>query len=140
MNISMQANAAEVLERSLAVEDRLEAERERQVLERLGAEVAAGRLGVSGIEPVLAALSDDRVDTLVIPFGLSLPGNRCLTCGRLTVSQGRCPKCGGPLEAVPDVVEDALAAALRLGSRVEILSFVENGGADKQEIGALLRF
>ena len=134
----MHATAAEVLERSIAIEERLEAEREQQVLERLRGEVGAGRHAVEGLEPVLAALNEARVDTLVVPFGLSLPGKRCTPCGRLAAHGERCPTCGGALEDVPDVVESALAAALRQSSRIETLSFVGNGGG--QEIGALLRF
>jgi peptide chain release factor subunit 1 len=140
MSISMQASTAEVLERSLAVEERLEAERERQVVERLHAEDSAGRQAVIGADRVLRALNDSRVETLVVPFGLSLPGKRCVGCGRLAIDDGRCSVCGGRLEAVPDVVESAVAAALRQGSRIETLSFLDDGEVQKQEIGALLRF
>jgi len=137
-NLSMVATPAEVLERSLAVEERLEAERERKVLERLRAEVGARRQAVMGLEPVLTALNDGRVDTLVIPFGLSLPGKRCTSCGRLAAQGGRCATCGGALEDVPDVVEGALEAALLQSSRVETLTLIDEGKA--LEIGALLRF
>jgi hypothetical protein len=43
------------------------------------------------------------------------------------------------LEQVPDVVDAAVAGAMRQGSRVEILSFLEPGETPT-DIGALLRF
>ena len=138
--LSMQASTAEVLERSLAVEERLEAEREQRVLERLHAEHSAGRQGVIGVEPVIEALNYGRVETLVVPFDLSLPGERCVNCGSLALEGSKCPVCGGRLEPVPDVVESAVAAALRQGSRIETLTFAGNGEGRKREFGALLRF
>jgi len=138
--LSMQANAAEVLERSLAVEEQVEAERERQTLEHVRAEAAAGRQGVIGLDRVLGALNDWRVETLVVPFGLSLAGKRCRECGRLATHGTHCATCGGTLEPVPDIAESAVAAALRQGSRVEILSMITNGNGQEQEVGALLRF
>ncbi|MGH2572930.1 MAG: Vms1/Ankzf1 family peptidyl-tRNA hydrolase [Actinomycetota bacterium] len=133
------ASADEVLERSLAVEEEVEAQRERQVLERLTAEARAGRHGVTGLEPVLDALNDGRVDTLVVPFGLSREGARCASCGRLAVDGAACPTCGGTLERVHDVVESAVAAALRQRSRVETLTMAtDTDGAS--DIGALLRY
>ena len=140
VSLSMQATDAEVLERSLAVEEQLEARREQQVVERLRAEASARRNAVIGLDPVLGALSDGRVETLVVPFGLTLPGKGCVECGRLVVEAERCPVCGGRLEPVPDVVESAVEAALRQGSRIETLSFIGGNNGQQQEIGALLRF
>jgi peptide chain release factor subunit 1 len=138
--LPMIASAGEVLERSLAVEESLEAAREREVLARVVAESRAGREAVLGLQPVLDALSEGRVDTLVVPFGLVEPGWRCSSCGRLTLAEGPCTTCGGRLQRVPDVAESALEAALRQGSRVETLSMTPPEDGERQEIGALLRF
>jgi hypothetical protein len=47
--------------------------------------------------------------------------------------------CGGPTEPVMDVVESAVAKALRQSSRVETLT-VMNGEGALTDVGALLRF
>ena len=134
------ANINEVLEKSLQVEEELEARREREMVERVTAEAAAGRNGVTGLEPVLAALNDARVETLVVPFGLSSEGVRCTSCGWLGLHGSTCPVCGASTEPVPDVVESAVAKALQEGSRVESLTLVDGDGAPPFDIGALLRF
>jgi peptide chain release factor subunit 1 len=137
ITLPMTATAAEVLEKSLAVEEEIEKARERQVLRRLAAEAAAGR-SVMGLSRVLHALNEERVDTLVVPFGLSAPGARCAS-GHLAAKGRRCGICQARLEPVRDVVDDAVAGAMRQGSRVEILSLLEPEETPK-DIGALLRF
>jgi peptide chain release factor subunit 1 len=138
VTLPMTATAAEVLDRSLQVEEEVEARREREVVEKVTAEAAAGRQAVIGLEPVLAALNDSRIDTLVVPFGVAAEGVKCTRCGWLGTSGTRCRACGGPTERVVDVVESAVAKAIRQSSRVETLSNWE--GREKAEVGALLRF
>lgn len=148
VTLAMTASPAEVLQKSLAVEEAVEAERERRVVERVRAEAAAGRQAVTGLPKVIEALNDGRVDTLVVPFGAEAEGYRCTSCGRLAVADGTCNVCGGIRERLPDVIESAVAAALRQSSRVETLSFTAgNGrsgdgqnGRDGDVIGALLRY
>jgi len=141
IHLPMTANAQEVLDRSLQVEERVEAERERGVLERLVAESAAGRHGVMGLAGVLGALNEGRVDTLIVPFGFSAEGMRCMKCGRLSLGGRTCNVCGGALESVKDLVDHAVAAALQQGARVETLTMLNNGpGGGHHGIGALLRF
>jgi peptide chain release factor subunit 1 len=139
ITLPMTATSAEVLEKSLAVEEDIEKARERQVVRRLEAETGSGRNGVIGLSPVLHALNEERVDTLVVPFGLSAPGARCSEYGHLAAGGRRCGICQGRLEPVRDVVDDAVASAMRQGSRVEILSLLEPEETAK-DIGALLRF
>lgn len=135
----LSASVNEVLERSLAVEERIEAERERKVVERVRAEAAAGRQGVTGLEGVLRALNEGRVETLVVPLGTTHEGARCVACGRLALEGSTCATCGGDLERVADVVESAVAAALRQSSRVETLTMA-NDVAGARDVGALLRY
>ncbi len=139
VTLPMTASAAEVLEKSLAVEEDIEKARERAILETVTAETSAGRTGLAGLGPVLHALNEGRVDTLVVPFGLSVPGAQCSACGRLATAGSVCSTCGGGLEAVPDVVESAVASAMRQSSRVEILSLLEPEEI-AHDIAALVRF
>jgi peptide chain release factor subunit 1 len=136
----MTASSADVLAKSLSVEEGVEAERERATLQSLRAEAAAGRQAVIGLDPVLAALGDDRVDTLVVPFGVSHKGVRCTVCGRLALDGERCATCGNPTEPVADIVESAVASALRQGALLETLSVIDLNGEGEREVGALLRF
>jgi peptide chain release factor subunit 1 len=140
VTLPMAANLNDVLEKSLQVEEEIEVRREREIVEQVSAEAGAGRSGVTGLEPVLAALNDGRVDTLVVPFGFSSAGVRCPSCGWLGLHGSVCPMCGSTAEPAPDVVESGVAKALEQGSRVQSLTLV-NGDADRPfDVGALLRF
>jgi len=139
VTLPMTASAADVLQKSLGVEENIEKARERAILETVTAETSAGRTGIAGLGRVLHALNEGRVDTLVVPFGLSVPGAQCSDCGRLATSGSVCSTCGGGLEAVPDVVESAVATAMRQSSKVEILSLLEPEETT-HDVSALLRF
>jgi peptide chain release factor subunit 1 len=140
VTLPMVANLNDVLEKSLQVEEKIEVRREREVVERVVAETGARRNGVTGLEPVLAALNDGRVDTLVVPFGFSSAGMHCPSCGWLGLHGSPCPVCGSATEQVPDIVESGVAKALQQGSRVESLTLA-NGDRDRPfDVGALLRF
>jgi hypothetical protein len=65
---------------------------------------------------------------------------RCSSCGRLALEGETCVTCGGELDGVPDVVESAVASALRQSTRVESLSVIGLDQAGEQDVGALLRF
>jgi peptide chain release factor subunit 1 len=128
----------EILERSLELDEELERAREREAVERLRAG-ASGGAAVLGIDAVLAALWEARVEELVLDGDLRFEGSACGACGRLAASGGRCSACGSRTTSVPDVVEAGVALALRQGSRVETL--VEDGLLhDAGGIGAYLRF
>jgi peptide subunit release factor 1 (eRF1) len=139
INLPMTVSAADVLQRSLQLEEELERERERATVDRLKADAGAGRQAVTGLPETLRALGENRVGTLVMAFEFHAPGHECPSCGRLSIRGGRCEACGSETRQVPDVAESAVAQALRQGCRVETVtgetSLQEAGG-----IGALLRF
>jgi peptide chain release factor subunit 1 len=133
------ANVNGVLEKSLQIEEEMETRREREIVERVMAEAAAGRSAATGLGPVLEAVNLVRVDTLVISFRFSSQGVQCTSCGWLALEGATCPTCGNPMEPVADMVERAVAKALQQGSRVESLTMV-TGNALPFDVGALLRF
>lgn len=138
ITLPMTASTLEVHARTLQVEEDLEREAERSMVQRLAEGTAAGT-AVTGLSDTLAALSEGRIGTLAVRLDLQAPGARCEGCGRLSDDAGgRCPVCGGRARAIPDVVELAVAAAYRQGCRVETV--VTDGLADLGGIGALLRF
>jgi peptide chain release factor subunit 1 len=139
INLPVTTSATEVLERSLQLEEELEHERERETVDRLKADAAAGRQAVMGLSDTLRALGDNRAATLIVAFDLHVPGHECSNCGRLSEKGGRCETCGAEPHPVRDVVESAVAQAVRQGCRVETVT----GETSLQEIdgiGALLRF
>jgi peptide chain release factor subunit 1 len=137
--LPMTASAREVLDRSLELDEKLEAKREREEAERLLEAVAARRGAVGGLDGVLDAVWETRAGELLVDDELRHPGSVCSTCGRLASTNGACSACRGRTEAVPDVVETGVAVALRQGCRIETITqdglLAEVGG-----IGAFLRF
>jgi peptide chain release factor subunit 1 len=139
VHLPITASGAEVLERSLQIEEDVEREAEREAVGRLVAEAGSGRRGVAGLRPVLRALGESRAGTLVVAAELHAPGVVCSDCGRLAERGRRCGACGGDLHDVPDVVEAAVAQAFRQGAEVQIVT--EDGNLrELGGIGALLRF
>lgn len=142
LSLPMAASAEQVRDRLLDLEVELEARREREAVERLVSEAASGTgRVVIGMEDTLSALEANRAEVLVVAEGLRAAGVRCERCGhRASADPDRpCRACGGPVAEVPDLVEEAVEAALRQRSRVETVSdgdrLREVGG-----VGVLLRF
>jgi peptide chain release factor subunit 1 len=135
----MTSTIDEVRSRAIEVEEELEREEERSKVDRVAGLVRAGDRAVAGLEPTLAALAEGRADEMLVAIDLSAPGRVCRNCGRLTTRRGRCPTCGSETDEIADVVDAAVAAAFRGGSRVEIVA--EDGAMEPLEgVGALLRF
>jgi peptide chain release factor subunit 1 len=139
-SLPMVASVQDVLAKSVDVEERREADRERETVERLRAEAAAGRQAVIGLEPALAALNEARVETLVVPYGRTERGVRCPRCEWLGTHGSTCTACGGQTEPIVDVVDGAVAKALRQSSRVETLTALNGERAPLKDVGALLRY
>ena len=123
------------------IEERVERDREAQVVERLREAVAMGNGGVAGLEGVLNALDERRVDRLLVSDGYEAPGWRCRECGHIgakSPSNHACPTCGKEMARVEDVVGEAVDEALNQGCRVDVCV---NADLDVHgRIGALLRF
>ena len=100
---------------------------------------AGGGSGVAGLDSVLRALFEHRVDTLIVSDNFEAPGWRCPECDCLATFGPACPVCPSDMQRVDDVVEEAIEAALNQSVRVAQC----DGSADLDvlgRIGALLRF
>jgi peptide subunit release factor 1 (eRF1) len=132
------AEAVRVAAESLILEARHG--HEREVLERLvqGVGTPGGR-GVAGLRTTLGALSERRVETLVVDPQLESPGSRCPACGFLGLHLAECPADGTEMEQLPNVIEAAVALAYEQAAEVVLpapapeLTAVEG-------IGAVTRF
>ena len=113
--------------------------REREALDRLAAGVGANGRAAAGLEDVLAALYERRVEALLYEEGLRRPGRVCPACGWMTASVERCPVDGTRTERRDNVLETAVEAALAQSADVIVVRHHPDLGPF-EGIGAVLRF
>jgi peptide subunit release factor 1 (eRF1) len=114
--------------------------REDELFDRLRERVGTGERAAAGLEAVLDALNEQRVEALLLEEGFQGMGKRCPTCGWLGITgTSDCPADGTALLAVDDVVEAAVERAI--GQSAEVLLVSERPElAPHGRIAALLRF
>jgi peptide chain release factor subunit 1 len=128
----------QVLQKAQPLFEELEEEREAAALERLG---EGGRAAI-GLEDVLQALNERRVECLLLDERFAAPGASCPECGWLGPGGERtCPVDGRELVQLDDLTEAAIE--LTLQQSAEILA-VRRRREELQEraggVAALLRF
>src|SRR5215211_223773 len=95
--------------------DELEEEREGEALERIG---ETGRAAV-GLDEVLRALNERRVETLVADERFAAAGTCCPVCGWLGPAGERaCPADGTELEALDDLTEHAIELTIQQSAEI----------------------
>jgi hypothetical protein len=135
------AGADDVLKAARPVLDELIARRDVELLERIDEGVGKGARAVAGINDVLPAVHERRIDTLVVQEGFTAMGVRCPQCGWLGVSAGgQCPADGTMTDVVDNIVEVAVARAFAQDARVRYLPAADTGLQEKGSIAAVLRF
>jgi peptide chain release factor subunit 1 len=117
-----------------------EEKRETELLARLAEGLGRGERAAAGVDDVLAALNEQRVETLLLDAGFSGPGAQCPQCGWIGAqSAGKCPADGTDLDARPNIADLAIERALAQDARVVTLTdrpeTEQHGG-----IAAVLRF
>lgn len=138
--ISMIATTHEIMEKTMEVSREAENREEKEMVSQLITAAAKEEAAVAHLEPTLAAVTDARVQTLVIRDGLTAPGFYCSTCGLIT-SQAikKHHPCPLPAARVDDVIHLAVNSVLRSGGVIEVLH--EGSGLEEvEEIGAWLRY
>jgi peptide subunit release factor 1 (eRF1) len=101
-------------------------------------EAARERVATSPSD-VLQALSERRVDTLVIDGDFATAGVRCPSCGWIGLDRSTCPWDETKVEERADVVDDAVDLALMQAARVVSV----DDDAERHPpapLGALLRY
>jgi peptide subunit release factor 1 (eRF1) len=138
LNVPVNARDDAIRHAALEVEAGVQREREAGLVSKLREGVGSGNGAVAGLDPVLGALSERRVATLLVSDGYETEGWRCDTCG-LRSKGPACPTCGAQMHKVTDVVEEAVEEAITQACHVEVC--VANADLDVMgRIGALLRF
>jgi peptide chain release factor subunit 1 len=110
-------------------------------LERL-AEAYGGGPGhaASGLEAVLTAVHEQRVETLLVDAGFRAPGVVCPVCGWLGLPEAlTCPADGTATTPRPDIVEAAVERTLTQAAHVHVLRDRPEL-ASHGHIAAILRF
>jgi peptide chain release factor subunit 1 len=118
--------------------EELEDEREAAALERLG---EAGR-AATGLDEVLRALNERRVETLILDERFSAPGTSCPECGWLGPDGVRtCPVDGGELARLEDLTEAAIELSLQQSAEILAVRRRSDELAERAGgVAALLRF
>ena len=130
------ATAQDVLDSAHKCFDRLEDEREREALDRIG----AGR-GVTGLADVLPALNERRAETLLLADGFAEPGALCPRCGWLgDAGQDACPVDGTAAERRDDIGEPAIELAIQQAADVLPVRRLSDELRDRGGIAAVLRY
>ena len=132
------SSADQVLEAVQPLFDELEEEREAEAFERIG---EAGRAAI-GLEEVLRALNERRVETLVADEQLSVPGTCCPACGWLgPAGESSCPVDETQLEALEDLTEEAVELTIQQSADILAVRRRRDELAERAGgVAALLRF
>jgi peptide chain release factor subunit 1 len=113
--------------------------RDDEALRAPAEEVGRDGRAAGGLEAVLAALTEQRVETLLVDEGFRAPGVTCPRCGWLGVEGASCPADGTHTERLEDVVGDAIERAVTTSAAVRVLRDRPEL-ASHGHIAALLRF
>jgi len=128
-----------VLREATALESLLKSEEEDALLKKLIGEIEKGSRAKAGLRDCLAALNKGEVQTLVVTRNYSVAGKSCPRCGLLFLDELRCPACERKTESRPDIVDEAIEAAILRHCEIKYLtapSRLDHYG----KIGALLRY
>lgn len=114
-------------------------EQEARAVERWCEEAGRNGRAAAGWEATLEAASEGRVELLLFQEGIDRQAWRCPACGRLAVSNGKCPLDGTAMELSDDGLDLAVHQTLAHGGTVWAAR--RRRDLDPVEgIGALLRY
>jgi len=137
--VERDAGESEVRQRALNLLREVNAEREDKLVERLITLNAQGANAVVGLDKTLQAVSDKRVETLIISDGYKTPGYVHDSSGFLVSNLALSPLAESEMTGTADVVEAAVAQTVSQGGHVEVIA--ENPSLeDAGRIGAILRY
>ena len=137
--MDMDMGEPEVRRRALDLLREVNAEREAQLVERLTTLRAMGANAVVGLDDTLQAVSDKRVEALIISDGFRHHGYIDAPSGFVVANLARSPLAENELAEVEDVVDAAVAQTVAQGGHVEIIA--DNPALeDSGRIGAILRY
>jgi len=142
VSLPITASRREVLERVLAVQERMERDQEEALVSGLEAELHEGGKAVIDLEAVVDATNRGRVWKLVYVKSFVADGGQCRSCGAFAVAtSGTCVLCGGDIQRAPGFIDRLSQGVLEMGGRVEV---VDGPAAQRLKalgpVAALLRY
>jgi peptide subunit release factor 1 (eRF1) len=140
--LPIKATTHEVLQAALEVEQRLERELEKQIVEDLIAGGDGHHPFTLGLEATVRALGEERIWQLIYAAGFNPKGGRCSKCGMLFAkSRGSCDYCGGAIQPLDDLLEPMIERVLEQDGKIEEVKGDAALRLDQAgSIGAVLRF
>lgn len=137
--IDMNAGEHDVRQEAIRLLQTTNAEREKKLVQTLLGNQARGAQAVLGLDDTLQAISDRRVQTLVLSDGFQMPGFVDHNSGFVVANLAKSPLSDKELTAVDDVIDSAFSLSLGQGAQVEVIQD-DPDLDDAGKIGALLRF
>lgn len=134
---------AAILEKTIEVERRLEADAEDRLVSQVIEAAGSGGRATCGVDATLEALWVGDIRTLLIAEALQLTGTECSNCRRLhRGNMPTCPSCGAPTRPLRDFSHQLEGRAVEQSARVEVVHGVaadrlNNAG---EGLAAFLRF
>lgn len=128
-----------LLKESLELEKKLKRQEEDETVQKLISELEKGGLAISGLKQTLRSLNQREVQTLVVTRHYAQPGRMCPNCHFLFVEDIQCPSCRRKTDKVPDIIDEAVEAAMDKNCQVRHItapSRLNRFG----KIGAFLRY
>jgi peptide chain release factor subunit 1 len=125
----------QVLDAARPLIEKLEQQRERDAIERLG------ERGACGIDDVLLPLSERRVEVLILDeqFG-GVTGVQCPQCGWLGIDAETCPADGSDTVSLDDLTEAMIELAVQQAADVLAVHYERDALERYGGVAALLRF
>jgi peptide subunit release factor 1 (eRF1) len=133
------ASADEIHDAAMPLIEEDERQHEREALDRLTEAVGRRGRGAHGLAEVLDALTQRRVETLLVAAGFRAPGVVCPQDGWLGPVGASCPVEGHTAEDRDDIVESAVESAVSQSAEVIVVRRYDDLGP-LGSIGAVLRF
>ncbi len=138
-SVDLNAGESEVRKQTLELLKGANLERENKLVQNLITTQAKGGSAAIGLDDTLQAVSEKRVQTLIISDGLRAPGYVQDEMGFVVANLARSPLSDTEMEEVEDVIDTAVSFTMSQGGHVEIISDnPELEGVGR--IGALLRY
>jgi peptide chain release factor subunit 1 len=117
-----------------------ERQSERDLWERIRVESLRGGLGVVGLEEVLVAARQGRIETMIVNRTFKPQGRRCRQCDNLDVGAVEaCSACGASSVFEVGVVNEIVEMLKRTGAEVDFAEPIDTL-ANAGEIAAFLRY
>jgi peptide chain release factor subunit 1 len=144
IGVDVENTSVDEVHRAAAVKiEEYERQRDRAALDRLSEGLAKGSRAAAGLDDVLEALNERRVEILLLEPGYQVPGCTCPQCGWVgPMDGGACPADGTPVECRDSVVESAVELAVVQSADVLVMrdEDLQRELQSHGQIAAVLRF